>query len=280
MSFEDYVGRSYGPVAYSTSQAVCDRYVAATGDDPDRWTEAAPSSLAGAMLFAVAPMLLGDPDLGAITTSVIHGEQTFRWAQPIPLDARLTLEGEITRLRERGGVFFVGFDVRVSRGSDEVLEGSSLFLMSEGAAAAGEVIVRSEPAATLGSILDVARSLPEPAVGGAIAALDRSAARSDLVRYAGASQDFNPIHWDHDAAVGAGLAGVVVHGLMQSAWLCQAVERHGADLGRARFRYRAPLHPATAVRVEGSRGEGGWDARLIDGEGTEYVTATFADRTA
>ena len=35
----------------------------------------------------------------------------------------------------------------------------------------------------------------------------------DLVRYAGASGDFNPIHYDHHAALAAGLDGVIAHGL-------------------------------------------------------------------
>jgi acyl dehydratase len=278
MSYDDYVGRTYGPVTYSTARALCDRYIVAAGDDPARWSNSAPSALAGAMLFAIAPLLLGDPDLAEISTSVIHGEQTFRWERPIPLDAELQLEGEITRLRERGGVFFVGFDVRVTEGSDDVLTGSSLFLMSGGAAASGDSAEEPEPVAIEGSNLKVPEPLAEPKVDQQIATLERCASRSDLVRYAGASQDFNPIHWDHDAAVGAGLPGVVVHGLLQSAWLCQAVERHGAQLGQARFRYRSPLRPGVGVRVEGTRTAGGWQARLADADDIEYVVATFGDR--
>jgi acyl dehydratase len=231
------------------------------------------------MLFAVAPLLLGDSDLADITTSVIHGEQTFQWVGPIPLDSELTIEGKITRMRERGGVFFVGFEVKVTEGGSEVLSGSSLFLMSGGAAASGDSVEETEPNALDGSLLDTPSELVAPAVGESITVLDRAASRSDLVRYAGASQDFNPIHWDHAAAVGAGLPGVVVHGLMQSAWLCQAVERHGAELGKARFRYRSPLRPGVTVRAEGSRTDGGWDVRLIDDDETEYVVATFDDRT-
>lgn len=278
MSFEDHVGRTYGPVSFHTSRPICDRYVAATGDDPERWADSAPSSLAGAMLFAAAPMLLSDPGLADITASVIHGEQTFTWLRPTPMDTELEISGHITRMRERAGVVFVGFEVRVAEEGTELLTGSSLFLMSGGAAAAGDAGEERESSPASGSDLVVAEPRPAPQQGEPVAALHRSASRWDLVRYAGASQDFNPIHWDHDSAVAAGLPGVVVHGLMQSAWLCQAVERHGATLGSARFRYRAPLRPGTPVRVEGSRTDGGWAARLIDSEDTEYVVATFGDR--
>jgi acyl dehydratase len=41
--------------------------------------------------------------------------------------------------------------------------------------------------------------------------------RADLVRYAGASGDFNPIHWSDRAAREAGLPGVVAHGMLTMA---------------------------------------------------------------
>ncbi|MBT8224657.1 MAG: dehydratase [Dactylosporangium sp.] len=37
--------------------------------------------------------------------------------------------------------------------------------------------------------------------------------RGDLVRYAGASGDFNPIHWSERAATAVGLPGVIAHGM-------------------------------------------------------------------
>ncbi|AXE38100.1 MaoC/PaaZ C-terminal domain-containing protein [Acidipropionibacterium virtanenii] len=37
--------------------------------------------------------------------------------------------------------------------------------------------------------------------------------RSRIVRYAGASTDFNPIHWSDRHAVAAGMDGVVAHGM-------------------------------------------------------------------
>lgn len=37
--------------------------------------------------------------------------------------------------------------------------------------------------------------------------------RSRLVRYAGASGDFNPIHWNDRVATAVGLPGVIAHGM-------------------------------------------------------------------
>jgi acyl dehydratase len=47
--------------------------------------------------------------------------------------------------------------------------------------------------------------------------------RADLVRYAGASGDFNPIHWSQRVAVGVGLPGVIAHGMYTMALASRAV---------------------------------------------------------
>jgi acyl dehydratase len=47
--------------------------------------------------------------------------------------------------------------------------------------------------------------------------------RASLVRYAGASGDFNPIHWSERFAVGVGLPGVIAHGMFTMALAGRAV---------------------------------------------------------
>ena len=47
--------------------------------------------------------------------------------------------------------------------------------------------------------------------------------RADLVRYAGASGDFNPIHWNDRTAVRVGLPGVIAHGMFTMALVGRAV---------------------------------------------------------
>jgi acyl dehydratase len=48
--------------------------------------------------------------------------------------------------------------------------------------------------------------------------------RADLVRYAGASGDFNPIHWSDRVATAVGLPGVIAHGMFTMALAGRAVE--------------------------------------------------------
>lgn len=47
--------------------------------------------------------------------------------------------------------------------------------------------------------------------------------RADLVRYAGASGDFNPIHWSDRVATKVGLPGVIAHGMYTMALVGRAV---------------------------------------------------------
>jgi len=47
--------------------------------------------------------------------------------------------------------------------------------------------------------------------------------RADLVRYAGASGDFNPIHWNDRFAREVGLPGVIAHGMLTMALVGRAV---------------------------------------------------------
>ncbi|NLT30931.1 MAG: MaoC family dehydratase [Propionibacterium sp.] len=52
------------------------------------------------------------------------------------------------------------------------------------------------------------------AVGDTLPALTVTLTRADLVRYAGASGDFNPIHWSDRFATALGMPGVLAHGML------------------------------------------------------------------
>lgn len=54
-------------------------------------------------------------------------------------------------------------------------------------------------------------------VGDALPALEVAIERMDLVRYAGASGDFNIIHWNDRVATEVGLPGVIAHGMLTMA---------------------------------------------------------------
>lgn len=53
--------------------------------------------------------------------------------------------------------------------------------------------------------------------------------RADLVRYAGASGDLNPIHWNERTALAVGLPGVIAHGMLTMALAAQYVADWAGD---------------------------------------------------
>jgi acyl dehydratase len=72
------------------------------------------------------------------------------------------------------------------------------------------------------------------AVGDALPPLTLRVTRADLVRYAGASGDFNPIHWSERVATGVGLPGVIAHGMLTMALASRIVTGWVGDPGAVR----------------------------------------------
>jgi acyl dehydratase len=71
-----------------------------------------------------------------------------------------------------------------------------------------------------------------------------------LVKYAGASGDFNPIHTDDEAAQSVGLPGVIAHGMLSMGFLGQyAGELAGtaAFVQRLKVRFNAMVRPGDVL---------------------------------
>ncbi|MYA38946.1 MAG: hypothetical protein F4194_04970 [Acidimicrobiia bacterium] len=279
MDVSDLEGKIIGPTPLRLSPERIRSYVEATGDDPDRWAETAPPGLASAALFAVAPELLSHPAIQAQGGAAVHGEQLFCWNGPLRAREDWAVRGEVRRVRHRRGVWFVDFAIRMTGSDDEpVVEGESSFLI-----AGGEPPARSgteEPEPPPDHRGDNRQAVPAclPGEGEEIPALPKSASRADLIRYAAATRDWNPIHWDHQSAVEAGLPGVVVHGLACVAWMCQGAARlvpGAAPLRRGRFRFRRPLRPGVPAQVRGSRTQGLGFSMSLQSEGSALITATI-----
>lgn len=65
--------------------------------------------------------------------------------------------------------------------------------------------------------------------GEQIPARDFPIRRADLVRYAGASGDFNPIHWNERVAKSVGLPDVIAHGMFTMATAIRVVTDWAGD---------------------------------------------------
>lgn len=68
-------------------------------------------------------------------------------------------------------------------------------------------------------------------VGAELPSLSVQVERATLVRYAGASGDFNPIHWNQEFATSVGLPDVIAHGMFTMASAARLVTNWVGDPG-------------------------------------------------
>ncbi|PXA73253.1 MaoC family dehydratase [Cryobacterium arcticum] len=85
-------------------------------------------------------------------------------------------------------------------------------------------------------------------VGDIVAESSFPLTRDSLVRYAGASGDFNPIHYRDDVAEAVGLPGVLAHGMLTMGLAIQPVVDWAGDPARVvdyqvRFTRPVPVDP-------------------------------------
>jgi acyl dehydratase len=75
---------------------------------------------------------------------------------------------------------------------------------------------------------------------------------TQLVKYAGASDDYNRIHYDQDYAKEAGLGGVIAHGMLTMGFMASAITQWGGPATRVRricARFTSPVRPGDHVSV-------------------------------
>lgn len=91
-------------------------------------------------------------------------------------------------------------------------------------------------------------------VGQVVAEAQFALSRDSLVRYAGASGDFNAIHYRDDVAQSVGLPGVLAHGMLTMGFAVQPVVDWIGDPGRVleyqvRFTRPVPVDATEGARV-------------------------------
>jgi acyl dehydratase len=118
-------------------------------------------------------------------------------------------------------------------------------------------------------------------LGQTIAEKTYALTRDTLVRYAGASGDFNPIHYRDDVATSVGLPGVIAHGMLTMGFAVQAiVDWLGGDSGKVldyqtKFTRPIVVDPESGAEVTVIAKVG-----AIDGDGVRIdLTVTFNDQT-
>ena len=117
-------------------------------------------------------------------------------------------------------------------------------------------------------------------VGDIVAEHTQHITRDSLVRYAGASGDFNPIHYRDDIAESVGLPGVLAHGMLTMGLAVQPVVDWLGTRGwvsdyQVRFTRPVVVDPTDGAVVTVVAKVGA----LTDAEIRIDLTVTFADQT-
>jgi acyl dehydratase len=98
------------------------------------------------------------------------------------------------------------------------------------------------------------REVAQVTAGDELPPVDHPIQRIDLVRYAGASGDLNPIHWDEQWATSVGLPGVIAHGMFSMAIAARMLSAYAGDpaaVKRVRVRFSAMIRPGQTLTVSG-----------------------------
>lgn len=121
---------------------------------------------------------------------------------------------------------------------------------------------------------------PALSVGDVVAERTVHLTRESLVRYAGASGDFNPIHYRDDVASSVGLPGVLAHGMLTMGLAAETIVPWLGDAGRileygVRFTRPVIVDPESGADVTVTAKVG-----VVDDETARIdLTVTCADTT-
>lgn len=100
------------------------------------------------------------------------------------------------------------------------------------------------------------------AVGNEVTPLPKVATRQMLVKWAGASGDFNPLHYEDAFAASQGVGSPIVHGQLKRAWLVQLMTDwigEQGDLRKFSCQFRAMDYPRSMKDMfEPQEGETWW----------------------
>ncbi len=217
-------------------------------DRDPRW----PSLVAYCSVASLSPLagpleeLLESESIG-----VLHAEQLFEFATLPQEDEILLANASLRRRRALRGSWIVQIEEVLKRSgpdASEILRGSTTLVVNDQPAVpasrgSDDVSPRSEegsPAAQTGS-----------ASAALLVSASCKAGLDELVRYAGASGDFNPIHWDENRARRMGFERPIVHGMLMYNWVIWTVASTAQppEKLKVRIRFLSPLQAGETAQV-------------------------------
>lgn len=189
---------------------------------------------------------------GLDAARVLLGEIAWEYQRPLRVGDRLegavTYAGSRTRHGRRGGTMVLA-------------QGATAWHDEQGRPVARTTVTLIAPQGP------AAASRPAPPPDAAVdPGTGLRLTRTDIVRYAGASGDFNPVHHDDRHARALGYPGVFAMGLLPAGVLaCRAAE--GGGLARLAARFHGLVWPDVDYRIDATPDR----LSLVDADGTPVV---------
>lgn len=117
--------------------------------------------------------------------------------------------------------------------------------------------------------------------GDRLSGFDRTVTPERIAAYAEASGDHNPLHLDPEYAKTTQFGGVIAHGMLSMAFVCEMMATNFPNTwhsgGKMKLRFKAPVFPGETVTVSGEV----QSVREVDGNNTAQcsVSCTKPDGT-
>jgi acyl dehydratase len=206
---DSLAGKRYPETVYEVTQAAIERYARATNDSNERYFG---GRAIASPVFVVVPAFASfmaaaaDPDLGADMLRLVHFGEEHLIHRPVRIGDVLTVAPvlESVALKDTGETFTVGASETDAAGDLVAEVRGTMFIRGTG---------------------DRRRAVAAAAVEDPGEIVYEEATKVDedqTFRYAEASGDNNPIHLDPETARGAGLPGIILHGMCTMAFAAKA----------------------------------------------------------
>ena len=296
----EFIGREFpAPATYEVGREHVRRFAEAIGDPSPAYLDAEAARALGHPDVVAPPTFLtvlgfrfaadgpiADPALGLDYSLVVHGEQSFDLHRPVVAGDVLRSTQRVAEIRDAGRNELITTVTEITDPSGVPVATARSTLVSRGTAAPRSAAspstarARAEAADSAGASPS-ASGAPggQVQVGAELPTRAFPLQRVDLVRYCGASGDFNVIHWNERIARSVGLPDVIAHGMLTMAVAGRVVTDWAGDPGAVES-YRVRFSRPVVVRDDDRGAEltvAGQVEEVRDGRVVVGLTALVGD---
>ena len=214
-----------------------DDYLRAVGDELPIYRESglAPPFYATASSLGLLLKALDLPP------GAIHSLQEVETLAPVRIGQELRATATLERPRQRAGLTFITANCALETGDGgEVMNAKSTVMVADGSAPQPERETNQRPPSESPSDLPV---------------VSRKITQEQLVAYAAASGDDNPLHLDAEFAAGTRFGGIIAHGMLTLAFISEmmtaSLGERWLTSGSLRVRFKGAARPGDRVETWG-----------------------------